>query len=396
MNSVYYHHYSFWIHLKRIAKNNPSMDPVVAEKILNFKNYDKEQDALFWISRILNGLSSVDRTGKLNNFKTSYETIPDVGDFNKSFETVCLETATNLWKSNNIIEVLWSGGIDSTTAALALLETKPFDKKLIIGGTMNSIIEYPKFYETHKDICQLTSNKNFFSLERLNSDHLVVTGAVADQLWGFNIGSALKEDTYKKDAPWQYMFDWEDPFKQNRINRPDSHPSKQPWSRTQKDKFIKILEEHAQSCPFKIETYFDMGWWINFSTKFNYDKSTVQAMSAYIHQPECINLNNFVPFYQTDDFQRWALTSHAERRASAGGSMYKQNAKEFIFSVNKDYDYLKNKRKEASVIKAVGKDWWKNYYSDPNANYAIMSNGDIYSNKRDMPINIIESIIGKT
>jgi hypothetical protein len=376
------------------------MDPEIASRILNFKSSDKEKDTLYWISRLLLCPGVVDRTGKLNQFNTHYSPIPDVGAFDKSFSTVCLETAENLWKCNDTIEVSWSGGIDSTAVALALLETKTPEKKLIIGCTMHSIIEYPKFYETYKDICKMISNKNFFSQERFETEHLVVTGDVGDQLWGSNLIANLSEkELYKKDEPWQSLLDWPDIFNQLIIPLPDFRPvplgwhiAREPWTREQKNKFIDILTSHALSCPFEIKTCFDMAWWINFSTKVNHVSFNMANIAAYNNGLKYINLNNFIPFYLNDDFQRWSLINHDKKNFSTK-LHYKQLAKEFIYSINQDADYIKNKSKDQSTFKMLDPKWASNYRKDINANYAIMSDGTIYSNKNDMPVDVIECIM---
>ena len=395
MNSVYMYHPLFWDHLKRMAITHPEMDQNVTDKILNFKTYDKEHDPLFWITRMLVGSSGVDRTGKYNAFKTEYDPIPSTDGFNKSFSTICLETAEKLWKDNDTIEVSWSGGIDSTAVALALMETKPADKKLIIGCSKFSIDEYPAFYETHKDICKLLTTEEFFSKDRLESAHLIVTGDVGDQIWGANLAVLLdEEELFKKDEPWQVMIDWPDVFKQSKLKSFQSdHPVKQPWTKSQKDKFIEVLTDHISSCPFEIKTCFDMAWWLNFSTKINYVRLRMPMIATHDNKLSYINLNNFRPFYLTDDFQRWSIVNHNEKISSFKSS-YKQGAKDFIFSINKDANYATHKQKEPSTPKMLDSKWFSRHRADVDANYVIMADGTAYNNRSDMPISIIEDILG--
>ena len=390
-SSVYMYHSKFWKHLKRIAASHPEMDSSVAEKILNFKPYDKVGDPLFWLPRFGVGSGGIDRTGKLNQFKSAYDPIPtDLDNFNKSFSDVCLEEAEKLWKDNDFIEVSWSGGIDSTAVAVALLQTKPSSKKLQLTCTSFSIDEYPKFYETHKDICNLISIEEFFSENRVRSEHLIVTGDVGDQIWGSN--SSMRNGTELINLPWEVILDWPDVFKQANLQYPEV---KEPWTQEQKNKFADMLNDHATACPFKVKTVFDMGGWINFSIKMNYVKYRMQMVIAYNHKLDYINLNNFKPFYLTDDFQRWSLTNYSNRVALSE-STYKQPAKDFIFSFNQDADYAENKTKEASLPKMLrGSDWFGRYHHDENANYAVMADGTIYSTRNDMPVSVIESILGK-
>jgi len=388
MNSVYMYHSKFWKHLKRIAAANPSMDAGVAEKILNFNPYDKEHDLLFWLPRISVGSGGIDRTGKLNNFKSDYVPIPtDISNFNKSFADVCLDEAQKLWKDNDFIDLLWSGGIDSTAVAVALLKTKPETKKLQLTCTSFSIIEYPEFYETHKDICNVLSVEEFFSKERVQSNHLIVTGDVGDQIWGSRQGFREEQNT-----SWEIMLDRENLFRQTTLQYPEI---KEPWTQEQKNKLADILNDHATACPVEIKTVFDMSWWIKFSIKMNYVKFRTQMVIAYNHNLDYVNLNNFKPFFLTDDFQRWSLTDYSNRVATSE-TTYKQPAKDFIFSYTKDADYRNNKTKEASLPKMLtANNWFGRYHHDENANYAVMSNGTIYSTRNDMPVSVIEDIMGK-
>jgi len=364
------------------------MDPTIAEKILNFQPFDKESNPLFWITRLGGGIGGVDRTNKLNKFKSDYTPIPtDIGNFNKSFSDVCFEEAQKLWKDNDFIEVSWSGGIDSTSVALALLETKPESKKLQLTCSSHSITEYPKFYETHKDICNLISVEEYFSKEHAQSEHLIVTGDVGDQLWGINW---INWDD--KDLPWEAMLDLPDVFRQSHGTYPEAY--KEPWSQGQKNKFADLINDHATACPFEIKTIFDMGWWLNFSTRVNYVGYRIKMIIAHNHKLNHINLNNLKPFYLTDDFQRWSLTNHNKKSGSVK-TTYKQPAKDFIFSLHKDADYAKNKTQEPSLPKMIGGPWYGKHHHDINANYAVMSNGTIYSTRNDMPVSVIEDIMGK-
>ena len=89
----------------------------------------------------------VDRTGHFNPFHISYDPIPEVKEFNKSWEECCMEAAKNLWKLKKPIELFWSGGIDSSGALIALLETKSKSDILNIRYTQDSIDEFPLMWE---------------------------------------------------------------------------------------------------------------------------------------------------------------------------------------------------------------------------------------------------------
>ena len=76
------------------------------------------------VGQLVGAYMAVDRTGKFNPLDMMYEPIPVVNKFNKTFEECCMDAAKNLWSLGKPIELFWSGGIDSSGALVALLETK--------------------------------------------------------------------------------------------------------------------------------------------------------------------------------------------------------------------------------------------------------------------------------
>lgn len=395
MNSVYYHHLTFWQQLRTLARTDKTLDPAVAEKILSFNLMSKTEDPMFWLGRLLGSISSVDRTGMLNDFNTSYAPIPTVGDFNKSFGQICLETAEQYWRENDYIEVLWSGGIDSTSTALALLETKPADKKLVMVCTQTSIDEYPLFYSRYKDYCRVLTSEEFFSIDNINSDATVITGDGGDQIFGANLAVLVDEaDLHKKDLSWHGLFDWPDAFKQSHLKIP-GHIT-EPWTREEKNQLIELLEQHITACPFPVRSCFDMSWWLNFSTKMNYVavRIPVIIVEKFGKDQQTLNLTKRKAFYLNDDFQCWSMANH-DLKISTEGRSYKQPSKDFTFSITGDADYALNKQKEPSTPKLLGDGWFSNWKRDMSANYVILNDGRIFNSARPISSELIEEIFKK-
>lgn len=395
-HSVYFYHPQMWRHLKDIVKSNSDLASSTVEKITEFVPTSKTDDILFWITRLQNGGSPIDRTGKLNKFNVAYSPIPNVdASFNKTFGQICLETAESFWKSNSKINILWSGGIDSTAGALALLETKPENSVLSIICTEASIVEYPAFYNIHKDLCRVLTSEQFLSLDILLSTELVITGDVGDQLFGANLGRAAVNGTHfaNKDASWTRIFEFDDPFKIAQFDTKQNPSLTVPWTSAQLDNFVNILEEHATACPFPVKTLFDMNWWLNFSTKINFVTSRIPVliMEQCKQDVTRIDLAARQSFYLNDDFQRWAL-SNQDIKVSTSLNTFKQPAKDFIFSLNGDADYAANKQKEASTPKMLAAGWFSKWKMDNNANYAILGNGQVFNNKNHMSTEILDNL----
>jgi asparagine synthetase B (glutamine-hydrolysing) len=350
---------------------------------------------------MLNGVSAVDRTGMLNNFKTSYDPIPTVEDFNKTFRQVCLETAEQYWIDYDYLEVLWSGGIDSTATALALLETKTATKKLVMVCTQNSIDEYPLFYDRYKEFCQVLTSDEFFSIDRVNTPTAVITGDGGDQIFGSQLVVVEDADLHKTRSSWHEMLDWPDVFRQSKIKtKPNSWPpkiaAKVPWTKEEKNHFIEKLEQHTTACPFPIVSCFDMAWWLNFSTKMNYVAVRIPVISIekFNKSQEMLDLTTRKAFYLNDDFQRWSMTNH-NLKISTEGKSYKQPAKDFIYSITGDADYALNKRKEPSTPKLLEDNWLTNWKKDLTANYVMLDDGRFFNTTRPISTALLEEIFKK-
>ena len=97
------------------------------------------------------------------------------------------------------INILWSGGIDSTATLTALLQAADEHKeyeRLHIFYSRSSISEYPRFFKQRIQP-KLRHSKIRNVSKALNPETLIVTGEHGDQIFG----SALAGD-YLKPARW--------------------------------------------------------------------------------------------------------------------------------------------------------------------------------------------------
>ena len=133
-----------------------------------------QEPSIIAIGQIVQAYMPVDRTGSCNYFDMMYESIPSIDNFNKTFEECCMDAAKELWKLGKPIELFWSGGIDSSGALIALLETKSQSDILSIRYTQNSIDEFPLMWEKLvRDKNYPLSDKEMLS-ESLFEDHGVI------------------------------------------------------------------------------------------------------------------------------------------------------------------------------------------------------------------------------
>ncbi|CAE7240373.1 unnamed protein product [Symbiodinium pilosum] len=320
-----------------------------------------------------------DRTGLLNKDcslrLTVLEPVPDRDhSFCKSLAAVMDARAAYLVSRAQSrgcqLEVLWSGGIDSTSLLVAMLRAlypgwRPWnsdtgfegDKKhhpagMIVRCSADSIVEYPWFHENvllplHEagaiTIEPLADAEEVSKLWEAPSSRMTITGECGDQIFG----SQLLEAAFVKseltalyehglDAPWQdtvlhALLDMG-------IVRPDY-----------KERWLHWFRPFVEKCPLRIVSAFDLLWWLNVACKWQ----TV-CLRLFQRRPRLCwaDLDRIVHFFQTEDFQQWSFVpeNHAAKMPDhRKWSTYKQPLKEYILDFTQDKEYFEKKLKAGSL-----------------------------------------------
>ena len=254
-----------------------------------------------------------------------------------TFEQVCDATAQTIiaeaTEQDRRIQVLWSGGIDSTTALVALMNNMAEAdwSRLEVVLSMDSINEYPLFFRAF-----ILKRLPFTVIQPPITDHfsdtgLIVTGEHGDQLFGSDkllplIVNQLAYEDYAAILPI---------YLTNKFG-----------NRTKVDLLIDYLQPLIQSCPHPIITTFDLFWWLNFTVKW---QQVSLRMSVFSFQEDVQPLYaRFRHFFRNEDFQRWSLNNY-QHRAAATLEDYKRPAKEYIFKYTNDEIFLQQKSKEPSL-----------------------------------------------
>ena len=306
----------------------------------------------------------VDRSGTLPSpLKLTAPKIPSVGSFNETFENVADARAAALWDENKKISVFWSGGIDSTTALVALLRTVPTNRlsDLTVHYSDASIDEYPQFYADHIDgkltvaktpltktptdrylaDDMFTSNTTKEIAKALKTS-LVVTGELGDQCFG---SSAFAND-------------------QDRI-------SSTVGDFLAQEDFLDIRDEIdalSDACPIEIKTVPTLMWWWNFTLKWS--EVRYRSLTAVNDPASFANVRHF---FDTDDFQRWSIANDNLKIKSTPAS-YKFTAKDYIHTFAKHDTY----RDEKLKIGSLGVRWGTPLAID--SSYNIIRAGDTSTN----------------
>lgn len=316
------------------------------------------ENDLTHIARCVKAYGPVDRTGHLNEFKKSYQEIPETFSDAKTWEECCFTRAEEIWSLGKPITLFWSGGIDSTCAFLALRHTMSTDDELNIRYTQHSIDEYPGLLN---DIQKFTRNpidkSQFFDADILEKDHVFVTGECGDQCFGSDVlevrGDALNEN-------WETALGWDNIWAKE-FERGTGHPNMD-----ERNKLWELLETHVLRSPVEVKTVFDLLWWINFSVKWEWVDKRI-----FLHFFRYPDLSKNCSFFHTIDFQKWSITNHDIKHNNTWLT-YKQPAKDWIYSMTKDAEYQKNKTKERSIIQLYSGGSYDEKYTEQKLGAALI------------------------
>lgn len=318
-----------------------------------FEGKPQDSFALNAFLCVFSNSSLIDRSHTLDQgFKTKIiNPLPELtasdGD-NPSFAEICDRRAVQIVEQarseNRPIHVFWSGGIDSTTALVALLKNMDAaDQKeyLTVFYNQESINEYPKFFsETiQPDLkAELIDESYGFLL----GNPILVTGELGDQLFG----SVIMDELLNLQGDRSHIDIFRQPYKtvmpkliQHRLK---THDMKLV------SRLLDYLEPVIQRCPWRIVSTFDCLWWMNFILKWQHVDQRF-AVGFHLDSPDLKQSYELCAhFFKTDDFQRWSM-SNPDLKIKDTWATYKFPAKEYMFEFTRDRDYLENKNKVPSI-----------------------------------------------
>jgi len=326
----------------------------------------------------------IDRTGVGNLLDMQYDKIAIVPNgWNKSFEQCTLERAEDLWNMGKPINVFYSGGIDSSVAWIALLETKPDHLDLIAHYSYHSIEEFPELHEKTIKDPPLSSDQFIHGSKTLfeNHDILKVTGLCGDQIFlagtGAGTGFSIGGNNYEVE-------DWQ----------------KQPWESIfelgfVEDKKLELAELLFEQVADYIDTIFDLYWWLHFSLCWNH----VNLQCIFAKTPATKSTQSF---FNSTDFQCWAIYNQINNpsiKMPGNASSYKQEAKEFIHKYFPNETYRKHKLKEASLKRPLRElfhgngapEYKARIWTDDNLKL-VLTDGRYWRMNEEIPQDVLDQI----
>jgi hypothetical protein len=285
----------------------------------------------------------VDRTGALDlGFPYApLDKIPAPATDSVTFAGLCdtigAEIVDEASRTGREIRVLWSGGIDSTAALVAIIkaaETCGSGHNLRILLSLDSVHEYPAFFLQHIDGRYATCSARYPISAALDPAACNVTGEHGDQLFGSQllepyVRRGLADVSYRDILPLVVA---------ERVRSIDAI-----W------RVPRYLDPVIAAAPVPIRTLFDCMWWLNFVLKWQDVSLRLAALRGAEARAVSESLRHF---FRDPRFQAWAL-ARADTRCPPTWARYKDSAKRYILDFTGDHSYYRTKVKEDSLRNVI-------------------------------------------
>lgn len=289
----------------------------------------------------------------LYNFKST--PIPKNTYTSNNFAETAMLSAQDLWKDcgPRTMCLFWSGGIDSTAALVALMQSNPHwrDQLRIYTSAWSIANEYPWFYQKflqEADVVVL-KDQEFWNRELFSHDQVFVNGHPGGPLWGIpQLLPYIPESNWH--LPYRNLFD-QDVFVQR-------------VCREHRQITAEYTEQQVLKFPAPVETVADVTWMLAFLHRWSF--ATLRWISTV---KDVTLLEKYRGFYDTDHFQRWSLSTN-EPKLLETWKTYKQPAKNFIYEFTRDQDYRDNKLQCPSLPNSIDPDVMN---SNMNRRYILMT-----------------------
>lgn len=232
------------------------------------------------------------------------------------------------------IQLLWSGGIDSTVALTAMLKhcnTLNRYDMIEVYLSIDSINEYPSFYRRYIENKLKTVHIAPPVSAFLDDSKLIVTGELGDQLFG----SDKSKDLVKSGLAFN--------------NYVDVLPlviNKKLGSTKAADSMLNYLAPQIEQAPVSIQTAYEYLWWMNFSLKWQQVSLRIPVFAKEGVRKKYKAIRHF---FRDERFQNWSLTNPASQKIHDTWSSYKFLAKDYIHAFAGDDSYRATKEKEPSL-----------------------------------------------
>jgi len=254
--------------------------------------------------------------------------------------------------------ILWSGGIDSTVVVASILKNfAPQElSRIKIACNKLSVYENPHFfYKYIEPNFELINSSNLTLNNELFKNHVVIDGEPADQLFA----SRMQDLLFQHPACLTKNIRT-DPDQLLQFLSTGTSDSIVPLGGKWADWFYGTMMTNIDSQDIPVVDYHDFYWWYMFNITWAgikirnlhfHSDSTAESLQVY--------LNNFVHWFDTVDYQRWAMTNNKIGiKYGTNIAEYKLVAKQYIYDFDHNEWYYKFKTKKNSISRIPDKPIW--------------------------------------
>ena len=282
-----------------------------------------------------------DRTGILPhylNITPNLHPMPkaEIG-YNRDFFSITEERVKELLSLDKPINVLWSGGIDSTYVLFVLKYFANDPDQIRVYGTYNSIIESGDMFDRRiskefKHFIKVPTSNEFNCREL---DGIYVSGMCGNQLFGPTDNFFANGDTA--------MF-------HHTLGTPET--IYESYKGNVDPELLEFLQPVIDASPRKIETIADLRWYCIF----NLDWYTAQ----YEHK---IGMNksiatNIYGFFDSIEFQKWAIhTKEPFTKIKGNPNTHRWPMRQILSELFDEPYYAFNKDKKISNFASAKRNW---------------------------------------
>lgn len=264
--------------------------------------------------------------------------IPDPTEFSLNFDEVSEKRAKELLSLGKVINVSWSGGLDSTFTLLTLLNFAEDKSQIKVYGTYNSVVESGNFFDNHingKVQFDIHTTRSIEKNYPFRKNEIYVTGGMGNDLFYPELIAGNRDS-------WMIFKD---------KNADMAKVALEPYEKVLAEPNLEFLQEFIKKSPRKIETLQDLRWWVSFS--FNWYNCRTNSYIG-IGEERC---NSIHPFFGSDDFQKWSMVNTDIPSKTGDFLDERWQIRDKIAEYTGSQQYSTSKRNAASVLSSFGTKW---------------------------------------
>ena len=243
-------------------------------------------------------------------------------------------------KTDSMIYVFWSGGLDSTVILTSFLSnsTDIQQKRFTVLLTQNSIKENPIFFKNFI-LGKLSYESAIVDFSKIfnREKSIFVHGESQDQMYAtpgnkMHLSQEL-DDIATPNSLMKYLVKDQD----------------NQFSMELSEDLTYMLSTSAQSVGLKLEKKIDFLWWRSFC--FGSQSTDVRFFQSLNLKDDSVNVElldqNIITFFMSPKFDQFIMHRVQNNKVSILNE-YKKEPREYIFAFDKNVDYYKNKGKVGS------------------------------------------------